>query len=71
MGTKKPKRIDNTLIVRGDHNLSDDSKYDLCDPISYCIDASYYKGITIEYFLKTHRRQLIIEQYKDGHSVDR
>ncbi len=45
-------------------NTSDDIRYDLCDGFAYCIDANYAKGITFEQFLKKHRRQLIIEQYR-------
>lgn len=45
--------------------LNHSYKYGLCDDYSYCIDASYAKGITFEYFLKTHRRQLVIEKYME------
>lgn len=37
--------------------------YDCCDRISYCIDANYYKGTTIENYFKKHRRQLVIETW--------
>lgn len=29
--------------------------------ISFCIDANYWKGGTIEQYLQKHRRQLIFE----------
>ena len=32
--------------------------------ISYCIDANYWKGTTIEQFLIKKRRQLVLEQDK-------
>lgn len=30
-------------------------------PVSYCIDANYYKGTTIEQYLEKKRRQLVME----------
>lgn len=30
-------------------------------PISYCIDANYYKGTTIEQYIKKKRRQLVVD----------
>lgn len=30
-------------------------------PTSYCIDANYFKGITVEQFIKKRRRQLIMD----------
>ena len=54
---------DKELIVRGIENLPDDSKYDLCDPIAYCIELCYYKGTNVPYYLSRHRRQLVIEKY--------
>lgn len=42
----------------------DDSRYDLCNRYSYCIDANYAKGSSFEEYLKKHRRQLVIEQYE-------
>lgn len=54
----------NNLSVRGDSEEHKDFKYGLCDKYSYCIDANYHKGITFEYFLRTHRRQLVIERVK-------
>lgn len=36
-------------------------KYQLVSDNSYCIDANYHKGITLEQYLLKHRRQLIIE----------
>ena len=31
-------------------------------PVSYCIDANYYKGTTLEGYLTKKRRQLVMEQ---------
>ena len=36
-------------------------KYQLVSDYSYCLDANYHKGITLEQYLLKHRRQLIIE----------
>lgn len=36
------------------------SKYQYSDRISYCIDANYWKGTTVEGFIEKHRRQLVI-----------
>ena len=33
------------------------------DKISYCLDANYWKGTTIEYYLTKHKRQLVIEEW--------
>lgn len=33
------------------------------DKISYCLDANYWKGTTIEYSLTKHKRQLVIEEW--------
>lgn len=63
-GSSKTNVKNNTSIVRGDLSNDRDFKYGLCNRNSYCIDASYAKGITFEYYLKTHRRQLVIEKYK-------
>lgn len=37
--------------------------------ISYCLDASYYKGTTVEEYLKKHRRQLVFEHNNDCNKV--
>ena len=38
-------------------------KYALTDKISYCIDANYWKGTTLEHFFAKHLRQLVIETW--------
>lgn len=38
-------------------------KYALTDRISYCIDANYWKGTTVEHFFAKHIRQLVIETW--------
>lgn len=36
---------------------------DLCTPlVAYCIDANYYKGTTIQQYIKKKRRQLVLEK---------
>lgn len=50
----------------------DEKLFDLfTPPVSYCIDANYFKGITIEQFIKKRRRQLIMEetQFRPGFRV--
>lgn len=49
-------------MVKAVQSASDD-RYRLCDRISYCIDANYFKGTTFESFLNKKRRQLVIEDY--------
>jgi hypothetical protein len=44
----------------GNQNKFDD-RYSLCDDFSYCLDANYAKGTTVDGFFQKHRRQLIIE----------
>ena len=39
-------------------------RYALTQKISYCLDANYYKGTTIDTFFKKHKRQLVIEQWQ-------
>lgn len=33
-------------------------------PISYCIDANYYKGTTIEQYIRKKRRQLVMSNFR-------
>lgn len=40
-------------------------KYALSDKISYCIDANYWKGTTVEHFFAKHLRQLVIETWQE------
>lgn len=40
-------------------------KYALTDRISYCIDANYWKGTTVEHFFAKHLRQLVIETWQE------
>jgi len=37
-------------------------------PVSYCIDANYYKGTTIEQYVKKKRRQLVVDTF-DKHKT--
>ena len=46
-------------------NLAIDTRYEACDETSYCIDANYWKGTTVSDFLRKHRRQLIIEKWRN------
>lgn len=39
--------------------------------ISYCLDASYYKGTTVEEYLKKHRRQLVFENNSDEDNINK
>lgn len=34
--------------------------------ISYCIDANYWKGVTLKSFLTKHRRQVVTDKYASG-----
>lgn len=36
---------------------------------SYCLDANYYKGTTIEQYVDKHRRQLVSEINKDDNNI--
>ena len=48
-----------------EHSMESTSlRYDLSDRISYCIDANYWKGTTVESSFAKHRRQLVIEAWK-------
>lgn len=33
-------------------------------PISYCLDANYYKGTTVEQYIRKKRRQLVMSNYR-------
>ena len=39
--------------------------------VSYCLDASYYKGTTVEEYLKKHRRQLVFENNSDEDNINK
>ena len=41
--------------------MNDLVKVLLTPPVAYCIDANYYKGTTIQQYLKKKRRQLVME----------
>lgn len=41
--------------------MNDLVKVLLAPPVAYCIDANYYKGTTIQQYLKKKRRQLVME----------
>lgn len=41
----------------------------LAPPISYCIDANYYKGTTLQQYLSKKRRQLIFEVSAKGEDL--
>lgn len=41
--------------------MNDSAKVLLAPPVAYCIDANYYKGTTIQQYLKKKRRQLVVE----------
>ena len=38
-------------------------RYAVTQEISYCLDANYWKGTTLETFFKKHKRQLVVEQW--------
>lgn len=39
-----------------------ETQFKFTPPVSYCIDANYYKGTTLEGYLTKKRRQLVMEQ---------
>lgn len=47
--------------VCGTVQITANDRYRLCDRTSYCIDANYAKGATLEHYIEKHRRQLVIE----------
>ena len=55
-----------SVPVRTDTQSDTSSKYSLCSRISYCLDANYWKGTTVETFFEKHKRQLVIEQWTDA-----
>ena len=60
-----PKIIDraNCITAREDQGVSNHKSEGTAilemPDVSYCLDANYYKGTTIEQYIKKHRRQLI------------
>lgn len=52
-GNHEPK-----IVQLGDKLSNELEKLDIPN-YSYCIDANYYKGTTIDYYLNKHKRQLI------------
>lgn len=51
-------------VVDEKYYLADEKVTQMIAPsqVSYCITSSYHKGIPYEHFLKTHQRQLVIEE---------
>ena len=52
-GACTPQRVSLQTYVQRSTDMQTD--------ISYCIDANYWKGTTLENSMKKHRRQLVVE----------
>ena len=63
-----PSVIDNANCItsREDRGVSNRKKEGTavleCPETSYCLDANYYKGTSLEGYVKKHRRQLVFEE---------
>ena len=63
-----PSLIDNANCItsREDRGVSNRKKEGTavfeCPETSYCLDANYYKGTSLEEYVKKHRRQLVFEE---------
>lgn len=62
------RKQEGTAVI--EHNCMDKDNLKTPD-VSYCLDASYYKGTTIEEYLKKHRRQLIFENNSDEDNINK
>jgi len=59
--------ISNSMCSNRNQVLDSDirKKYEICDEYSYCIDANYWKGATLEQYFFKHRRQMVIERCQE------
>lgn len=53
------RKSEGTAVIEVDENQENILK---TPDYSYCLDASYYKGTTVEQYVNKHRRQLIFEE---------
>ena len=62
------RKQEGTAVIENNYTNKDTLK---TPDVSYCLDASYYKGTTVEEYLKKHRRQLVFENNSDEDNINK